>query len=166
MKTEQAFLKHIKAHQGILIKVSKIYMDNAIDQEDLRQEIIYQLWKAYPKFKGESSFTTWMYRVAVNTAITFFKKEKKRHLFERFSDKVNVKQVEMNETIDEQLAVFYKAVHQLNKIEKALILYTIEGYAQKEIAQQLGLSEVNTRVKLKRTKDKIKALIKKQGYEF
>jgi RNA polymerase sigma factor (sigma-70 family) len=166
LETEKAFLKLIEQHGGILTKVSKIYMDNTVDQEDLKQEIIFQLWKAYPSFKGKSSFSTWMYRVAVNTAITFFKQEKKLRFFDRLTTKQHQVKIEENENRDYQLHAFYTAVHQLNKIEKALILYSIEGYAQKEIAKQLGLSEVNTRVKLKRTKEKIKELIKKQGYEF
>nr|WP_199399030.1 RNA polymerase sigma factor [Putridiphycobacter roseus] len=166
MIKQKEFIKLVKPHQGILVKVSKIYMDTLTDQEDLRQEILFQLWKAYPSFKGKSQFSSWMYRVAINTAITFFKQQKKMPFLELLNDKT----VSINEAVEEikteQLAHFYGAVRQLNKIEKALILYSIEGYSQKEIATELGLSEVNTRVKLKRTKDKLKSIIKTQGYEF
>ena len=75
---EQEFLSRIEKHKGILYKVSKMYMDNIDDQEDLFQEIVCQLWKAYDSFKGESQFSTWMYRVAINTAIVFLKKEKRK----------------------------------------------------------------------------------------
>lgn len=166
MVNQSEFIKSITPHEGILIKVSKIYMDNRTDQEDLKQEILFQLWKAYPSFKGKSQFSTWLYQVAINTAITFFKQRKKRQIFDVFSENLHDKHEEKEGSKNEQLSHFYKAVHRLNKIEKALILYSIEGYAQKEIAHQLGLSEVNTRVKLKRTKDKLKSIIKAQGYEF
>ena len=77
---EQEFLSRIEQHKGILYKVSKMYMDNRDDQEDLFQEIICQLWKANDSFEGESQFSTWMYRVAINTAIVFLKKEKKEEI--------------------------------------------------------------------------------------
>ncbi len=166
LKEEREFLELMKIHHGLLIKVSKIYMDNRDDQEDLKQEILFQLWKAYPNFKGNSQFSTWMYRVAINTAITFFKQEKKRHIFDQFLETKHDQQEVEDHLKDEQLTHFYRAIHCLNKIEKAIILYSIEGYPQKQIAKELGLSEVNTRVKVKRTKEKLKSLIKTQGYEF
>lgn len=164
--TEQGFLTAIDTHKGILYKVSRMYFDKLEDQQDLFQEIILQLWKSLGSFKGESEFSSWMYRVALNTAIVFFKKEKRKP-----DNYVSIK----NEPIayedydnekDQQLVHFYKAVKQLNKIEKALILLFIEGFSGKEIAENLGLSEVNVRVKIKRTKSKLQKIIKTQGYEF
>jgi len=158
---QKTFLSQIEANKGILLKVVKMYRDTAQDQEDLQQEIIYQLWKSYPRFKRTSKFSTWMYRVALNTAITYFKKENKR-----------IDTVSMKESLDivgeepaeenTELQRFYKAVQQLNKIEKALILLFIEGLPHKEIAANLGLTEGNTRVKLSRTKSKLQAIIKKR----
>ena len=167
MESKQAeFLKLIEKHQGILYKVSRIYMDSDQDQEDLRQEIVYQLWKSYEKFKGNSQFSSWMYRVAVNTAITYFKKDKKRIDKAELDAQLDIKLEEQDLTEESKLAHFYRAVKKLNKIEKAIILFFIEGLSHKEIASNLGLTEVNTRVKLNRTKIKIKTLIKNQGYEF
>ena len=164
--SEQEFLKAIEKHKGILYKVSRVYFDKLEDQQDFFQEIILQLWKSLDSFEGKCEFSSWMYRVALNTAIVFFKKEKKKQ-----DNSISIK----NEPIDnddydnekdQQLVHFYEAVKQLNKIEKALILLLIEGYSGKEIAENLGLSEVNVRVKIKRTKSKIQAIIKTQGYEF
>ncbi|WP_437918662.1 RNA polymerase sigma factor [Sphingobacterium sp. LRF_L2] len=76
-KKEKQFLKLITSHKGILHKVGRIYMDTISDREDLHQEIIIQLWKSYESFKGDSEFSSWMYRVAVNTAISYYKKEKR-----------------------------------------------------------------------------------------
>ena len=76
MKTE--FVSVITNNQGIIHKVCGVYCDTPEDREDLFQEIVTQLWKSYPSFRNESKVTTWMYRVALNTAITFFKKDKRR----------------------------------------------------------------------------------------
>ncbi|QTV06965.1 sigma-70 family RNA polymerase sigma factor [Faecalibacter bovis] len=166
MKTQQEFLKLIDKHKGILYKVSRMYMDNSEDQNDLVQEIVMQLWKSYERFEGNSQFSTWMYRVSLNTALTYFKKEKKKS--ERFTflenvDKVD--EVDSNEK-EQQLELFYKAVHELNKVEKALIFLFLEGQSHKEIGQNLGITEGNARVKLNRTKDKLQNIIKTYGYEF
>ena len=77
MTNQTEFLRLIEQHKGILYKVSKMYMDNSEDQNDLVQEIVLQLWKSYERFEGNAQFSTWMYRVSLNTALTYFKKEKK-----------------------------------------------------------------------------------------
>jgi RNA polymerase sigma factor (sigma-70 family) len=161
---EQEFLTRIEKHKGILYKVSKMYMDNRVDQEDLFQEIICQLWKANDSFKGESQFSTWMYRVAVNTAIVFLKKEKRKvDKYEIGSE--NIKDDEGDWAIKEsQIEHFYKAVQKLEKIDKAIIFYQLEGFSHKEIGDNLGISEGNARVKLNRAKEKLKEIIKNQGY--
>ncbi|NML69608.1 RNA polymerase sigma factor [Chryseobacterium sp. RP-3-3] len=166
-QTETAFLKLVNQHKGILYKASRIYADSVEDREDLQQEILIQLWKSYQNFKGNSEFSTWMYRVAINTAITYLKKEKQRtsnqtdvpHHFE-------VQNEDYNPAKDKQLEVFYSTVQELKALEKAIIFYFMEGMSHKEIGENLGLSEVNARVKLNRTKEKIQQIIKKSGYEF
>lgn len=163
---EQAFLKRIESHKGILYKVSKMYMDNHADQQDLFQEIVCQLWKSYDTFRNESQFSTWMYRVAVNTAIVFLRKEKRKvDKYEIASE--NIKDDEGDTHIKEsQLEHFYKAVQKLEKIDKAIIFYQLEGFSHKEIGENLGISEGNARVKLNRAKEKLKEIIKNQGYGF
>ncbi|GLB52939.1 DNA-directed RNA polymerase sigma-70 factor [Neptunitalea chrysea] len=164
--SETEFLAKINEHKGILYKVSKIYMDTEEDQSDLFQEIVLQLWKSYGSFRGESKFSTWMYRVAINTSILYLKKEKRKVATSQLT---NEEVKEPNENTDEkelQLAHFYKAVQQLNKIDKAIIFYQLEGFSHKETGESLGISEGNARVKLKRVKDKLKELIKEQGYGF
>ena len=164
--TEPEFLALINEHKGILYKVSRMYFDQLEDQQDLFQEIILQLWKSLKSFKGNSQFSSWMYRVALNTAIVFFKNEKRKP--DRYTSN-NIEPIACdfyNDEKDQQLVHFYKAVQELNKIEKALILQFIEGFSGKEIAENLGLSEVNVRVKTNRTKIKLQEIIKNQGYEF
>ena len=141
-------------------------MDNADDQQDLFQEIVCQLWKSYESFRNESQFSTWMYRVAVNTAIVFLKKEKRK--VDKYQiPSENVKEEENDSQIKEsQLDHFYKAVQKLEKIDKAIIFYQLEGFSHKEIGENLGISEGNARVKLNRAKEKLKEIIKNQGYGF
>jgi RNA polymerase sigma factor (sigma-70 family) len=163
---EQDFLSLIQKHKGILFKVSKMYMDNKEDQEDLFQEIVYQLWKAYESFKGESQFSTWMYRVAINTAIVFLKKEKRKIDKYDIANKDLPQEDSHVEEKELQIAHFYKAVQKLEKIDKAIIFYQLEGFSHKEIGENLGISEGNARVKLNRAKEKLKEIIKNQGYGF
>lgn len=162
----QPFLELINANKGIIHKVTKMYMDNVEDQEDLFQEIVMQLWRAYPSFKGNSKFTTWMYRVALNTAIVFFKKERKKIEKTTLTEYIDIADTNESHDKEEKLAYLYKAVQELNSIEKALIFLFLEDQSHKEIAQNLGISEVNARVKLNRTKEKLQLIIKKNGYEF
>ncbi|WP_179333053.1 RNA polymerase sigma factor [Winogradskyella costae] len=164
--SEQEFLTAIETHKGILYKVSRMYFDKLEDQQDLFQEIILQLWKSLDSFKGKSAFSSWMYRVALNTAIVFFKKEKRKPDNYNLIKNEPIAYEDSSNEKDQQLACFYKAVKELNKIEKALILQFIDGLSGKEIADNLGLSEVNVRVKINRTKIKLQEIIKYQGYEF
>ncbi|WP_414654270.1 RNA polymerase sigma factor [Flavobacterium sp. UBA4197] len=142
-----------------------MYFYNYEDRKDLQQEIILQLWKSYSSFRGDSLRSTWMYKVAVNTAITYLKKEKRGllHYKDNLPDLVSD---EYTGEKDVQWRAFYQAAQQLNQIEKALVFYYMEGQSHKETASHLGISEVNARVKLNRTKDKIQKIIKKLGYEF
>ena len=153
-------------HKGILYKVSRMYFDKPEDQQDLVQEIILQLWKSLNSFEGKSEFSSWMYRVALNTAIVFFKKEKRKQDNFTIIKNEPIDNEVFDSEKDQQLVHFYKAVKQLTKIEKAIIILLIEGYSGKKIAENLGLSEVNVRVKIKRTKNKLQKIIKTQGYEF
>lgn len=165
---EDEFLLRIDRHKGILYKVSRMYMDNRSDQEDLYQEIVLQLWKSYNNFRGNSQFSTWMYRVALNTAITYYKKEKKvtDNLSRLDDSELKLNALECDTAIESQMNYLYKAIHQLNDVEKALIFLYLEGFSHQEIGLNLGISEGNARVKLNRTKNKLQEIIKIQGYEF
>lgn len=147
--------------------MAKIYQDDAEDRNDLLQEMTLQLWLAFDSFRGESKFSSWMYRVALNTAIVFFKKEKRRpdnlplaYDVERPDDLSNSTEKE------EQLTIFYKAIKRLDKIEKALIYLYMENQPYSEIAAHLGITEGNMRVRLNRVKNKLKDIIKEMNYEY
>jgi len=165
-ETETIFLTLINQHKAIIHKVSKMYMNHVEEQQDLFQEIVMQLWKAYPTFKGNSKFSTWMYRVALNTALVYFKKDKRKVDKTPLDENIDIIDVNESELKEEKLAYLYKAVQELNSIEKALIFLFLENQSHKEISENLGISEVNARVKLNRTKEKLQFIIKKNGYEF
>lgn len=163
---EQQFLKKIEQNKGAIIKVSRMYMDNLEDQQDLFQEIVMQLWRSYGSFRKESLFSTWLYRVAINTALMYFKKEKRRPDQHELTVDIDVVDEFDSERKEEQLRYFYQAVQHLNPVEKALIFLFLEGQSHRDISINLGISEVNARVKLNRTKEKLQQIIKTQGYEF
>lgn len=157
---EKNFIQELEANQNIIHKVCKAYTTNADDHNDLFQEISIQLWKAYQSFRGESKFTTWMYRVALNTAISLYRKSKRSIKSEELFP--NIKELtyeEYDDTTERQLSALYKAIHQLSDIEKALVLLYLEDKSYKEISLCLGISEVNARVKMNRTKVKLKELL-------
>jgi len=164
---EQEFLEKTKQYKGIIIRITRLYCNNAEDLKDLRQEIMYQLWKSFPSFRGASSFSTWMYRIAVNTCLLNIKKNKRSRIIERvniFPEIVDNSQYTLENK--EKSNIFYSAIQKLTPAEKAIIFYHLEELSHREIAEQLGISEVNARVKLKRIKDKLKNIIKIEGYEF
>ena len=162
---EQEFLDKIEKHKGIIFKISKMYMEDKEARDELFQEITFQVWKAYPTFRGDSEFSTWLYRIALNTAIVFLKSEKKRNFIsnEDFST-YKIVQEEYNYEKEEKLAAMYKAIHQLNPIDKAFIFYFLEDFSGKEIAEQMGISEGNARVKMNRAKNKLKDILNANTY--
>jgi len=163
---EKEFFALVEAHKGIIHKISRMYMDAEDDQQDLTQEIIYQLWKSYDSFQHQSRFSTWMYSVALNTALVFFKKEKRKMVVTDTMPEHMAMEENVTATKELQLSHFYRAVQKLERLEKALVFLHLENYSHKEIGENLGISEGNARIKLSRAKDKLKELIKKQGYEF
>ncbi|WP_029279304.1 RNA polymerase sigma factor [Pedobacter borealis] len=165
-ETENIFITLINQHKAIIHKISKMYMNGAEEQRDLFQEIVLQLWKAYPTFKGNSKFTTWMYRVSLNTALIYFKKDNRKVDKTPLDENIDVIDVNESTEKEEKLAYLYTAVQELNVIEKALIFLFLENQSHREIAENLGISEINARVKLNRTKEKLQFIIKKNGYEF
>lgn len=159
MHTEQEhiFVKKLEKHQNIVHKICTFYTNNSDDHNDLFQEITIQLWNAYPSFRGDSKFSTWMYRVALNTAITLYRKSKRRIKAQNL-DKISFKieYQDYDPTADKQVKLLYEAVKELNSIDKALVFLYLEDRPYEEIADTLGISNVNARVRMSRIKDKLK----------
>jgi RNA polymerase sigma-70 factor (ECF subfamily) len=157
---EKQFVSQLDEHQNIIHKVCRVYTNNSDAHKDLFQEVTIQLWKAYPKFRGDSKFSTWMYRVALNTAITLYRKSKRQIQTNDISDfHYKLESSEYDSEADDQMKLLYKAIHQLSDVEKALILLYLEDKPYREIAETMGLSEVNARVKVNRIKTKLKTIL-------
>ncbi len=157
---EHSFVTNLEQNQNIVHKVCRIYTNDQESHNDLFQEITIQLWKAYPKFRGDAKFSTWMYRVALNTAITLYRKSK-RSIKTSDIDTISfrIKVDEYDDEIEQQLKLMYAAVKQLNDIEKALVFLYLEDKSYREIADTMGISEVNARVKMNRVKTKLKKIL-------
>ncbi len=157
---EHNFITELENNQNIVHKVCTLYTNNKDAHNDLFQEITIQLWKAYPKFRGESKFSTWMYRIAINTAITLYRKSKRTIITQDYESVIfKIKADEYDETEEQQLKLLYKAVKELGDIDKALVFLYLEDKNYTEIAETLGISEVNARVKMNRIKKKLKTIL-------
>lgn len=157
---EHSFIEQLEQHQNIVHKVCRLYTNNQEAHNDLFQEITIQLWKAFPKFRGDAKFSTWMYRVGLNTAITLYRKSKRRISTSEIERvQFRLKSEPYDDTEEQQLKLLYQAVHQLNDIEKALVFLYLEEKDYREISQTLGISEVNARVKMNRIKTKLKTIL-------
>ena len=157
---EYSFVQQLKANQNIIHKICRLYTNDVDAHKDLFQEITIQLWKAFPKFRGESKFSTWAYRVALNTAITLYRKSTrsiKTVDYEKHS--FFISQEDYNHQEEEQLKLMYQAVYQLNDIDKALVFMYLEDKDYAEISETLGISEVNARVKMNRIKGKLRKIL-------
>ncbi len=157
---EHRFVTELGNNQNIVHKVCTLYTNDKDSHQDLFQEITIQLWQAYPKFRGESKFSTWMYRVALNTAITLYRKTK-RNVSTIDNDAIlfKIKADEYDETEEQQLKLLYNAIKQLGDIEKALLFLYLEEKNYTEIAETLGITEVNVRVKMNRIKNKLRTIL-------
>ncbi|UMB55196.1 sigma-70 family RNA polymerase sigma factor [Lutibacter sp. A64] len=157
---EHKFISEFQEHQKIIHKVCSIYTNNQEAHNDLFQEITIQLWKAYPKFRGDSKLSTWMYRIGLNTAITLYRKSKRTIQTQDFDTVLHkIKATDYDSTEEDQLKLMYKAIHQLSDIDKALIFLYLEDKNYKEISETIGISEVNARVKMNRIKKRLKTIL-------
>jgi RNA polymerase sigma factor (sigma-70 family) len=157
---ERDFLQIIKNNQGIIHKVCNIYCDDQEDRNDLFQEIVAQLWKSFPSFRQESKVTTWMYRVALNTAITSFKKQKRRPDKNRLTfENFQVKDENYDHEMEEDIKLLHRAVAQLTGVEKSIIILYLEDKKYEEIAEITGITQNYVRVKMNRIKKKLKKIM-------
>lgn len=157
---EKIFVRQLKENQNIIHKICRLYTKGQDAHNDLFQEITIQLWKAFPKFRGEAKFSTWAYRVALNTAITLYRKSTRSVQTVEFEAGWHfVPEHEYNYEEEEQLKLLYEAVYQLNDIEKALVYMYLEDKDYTEISETLGISEVNARVKMNRIKGKLRKIL-------
>ena len=158
--TQEEFVRQVQANQGIIQKICGLYGQTQPDREDLFQEIIVQLWKAVPKFQEQSRFSTWLYRVALNTAISDFRK--KRRALPVIQTEVASLEIESEliDDKDERLKTLYAAISRLQEIDKAIVMLYLEDKSYDEIEDIVGISASTLRVRMNRIKEKLRELTK------
>lgn len=161
MDKKEQFINTIKENEGIIYKITSVYTNSQEDQKDLYQEIVYQLWKSFESFKGKSKFSTWIYRVAINTSIAHINKGKKRVHQVSMDFRLLTIPDEQDTLLAERLSTLYAHIKLLNAIEKGLILLFLEGRSYEEIAAITGFSKTNVGTRLGRIKNKLKFQINK-----
>jgi RNA polymerase sigma factor (sigma-70 family) len=161
MDIEEKFLLKIERHQGIIRKVCMMYEQSKEDREDLFQETLYNAWKSYPKFRGDSGFSTWLYKVALNTAM--YNKRKGRRQPKTLSlDFAEDSSFESKS--EDQFQQLYMAIQYLNEVEKSIVLLVLEDLSYRQIGEIIGFTENNIGVRVSRIKQKLNKLMSRHGF--
>ncbi|MBT1706212.1 sigma-70 family RNA polymerase sigma factor [Fulvivirgaceae bacterium PWU20] len=158
--TQQEFVELVESNKRLIYKICHVYAHTAEDKEDLYQEILVQLWSSLPAFRHESKFTTWMYRVALNTAIAGLRKRKTTPLRTELDEKhiAPAEPVYMEGEPKDPVAELYAAIQLLTPIEKAIVTLYLEDKSYDEMEDVLGIAGSTLRVKMTRIKDKLQKL--------
>ncbi len=154
-KNKEDFLRLLEQNKNIIYKICFVYSTNHHSHEDLFQEVVINLWSAWPKFRGECKEQTWVYRIALNTCISCLRKSKSKPLAVPLTQNIEAIADEYDLA---KIRELYTLINQLEKIEKAIILLYIEEKSHDEISQIVGISRSNVAVKLFRIKDKLKQM--------
>lgn len=151
----RTFDRWLTDHRGLLFKVVRAYASSPNDQDDLFQEIAIRLWKSIPGYRGEAAETTWIYRVALFTAISWLRTEKKHR--NQPLDSIEHVLTAADTPKDERLDWLYEQIRKLNEVDRSLILLLLDGFSYKEISETLGISESHVGVKIHRIKKHLTA---------
>jgi RNA polymerase sigma-70 factor, ECF subfamily len=163
--TQDAFVRLVDEHRGMLYKVCRLYCFAGPDRQDLFQEIVTQLWRSYPSFRGESKISTWLYRIALNTAISGLRKQRPQVTTvdpEQFP--AGLQDFQYGAEKEEQLQLLYAAIEKLTDVERALTMLYLDDKSYQEMEDILGISQNNLRVKMNRIKDKLRKITKAGTY--
>ncbi len=161
MDKRSRFTELIKEHEQLIFKVATLYTNSREDMEDLYQEIIFQLWKSFNTFRDESKLSTWMYRVAMNTAIYTLKNSKRQVTTTPINVSTESVMDSANRSAEDKLKLLHQSLQVLNLLEKGIILLYMEGKSYYEIGKLLGLTTSNVGTKISRIKEKLKSQINK-----
>ncbi len=148
------FLELVEENKKLIYKVTHLFCEDCTDKGDLFQEIIVNLWKAYPDFKGNSKVSTWVYRISINTAVSWVRINSKNNQWIEYRSVIP--QLEDDTDLNDLQERLYNAISYLSKLDRALVMLQLEGYSYDEIAKIIGLSKTNVATKLNRIKRKLK----------
>ncbi|CCH52200.1 RNA polymerase sigma-70 factor, ECF subfamily [Fibrisoma limi BUZ 3] len=158
------FNEWLVRYKALLFKVVRSYAWTAMDQDDLFQEVIIQIWRSVPGFRGQASPMTWIYRIALNTAIKWVNKERKHTQANQPLDQLPSILSEPDDQPDERLTWLYEEIYKLDEIDRSLCLLLLDGFSYKEMASILGISESHLGVKINRIKSQLVSKSKQQHY--
>ena len=153
---ENAFIHLVKQNERVIYKVCSFYVSEESPMADLYQEVVCNLWSAYPKFRGESAFSTWIYRIALNTCISGMRKAKRRPQSTPIAELQDV--LASPEDMSDDIKEMYRLIYQLKVLDRAIVLLWLEEKSYQEIADVAGLAVNNVATRLKRAKDKLKQM--------
>ncbi len=158
---EKKFLRLISEHEGLIHKICHVYAADALAKQDLFQEIFIQLWKSFENFRNESKISTWMYRVALNTALTEKRRNKTKVSISFFSSLKDDKAQESNMDADEEnLNLLFSAISKLTEVEKAVVMLYLDDKSYEDMEDVLGINQGTLRVKMNRIKEKLRQITK------
>ncbi len=149
------FDQWLQGHRALLFKVVRAYASDTEDQNDLFQEVSIQMYRSIPSFRGDAAISTWLYRIALNTAIKWSTKEKRRVAGHHQLDKVDHLLKTQEDQLDQRLVWLYGQIKQLNEIDRSLALLLLDGYSYREMSEMMGISESNIGVKIHRIKKEL-----------
>lgn len=162
-KQQSEFLDKVNQSQNILYHICSVYTRNREDWEDLWQEILLQLWRSFSSFQEKSSFSTWMYRVALNTALMYQRKKKRSWFHTATENDVLSEDETPTFQKDEQVQLLYECIRELSPLDRAIILLKLEQKSYKEVAEITGFTESNVSVRIIRIKDRLRQLLIQKG---
>jgi RNA polymerase sigma-70 factor (ECF subfamily) len=152
VRRQAIFDDWLRAHQGLLFRIVRAYAFTPHDHEDLLQDVALQLWNSIPRFRGESKVTTWIYRVALHSAMAWSQRERTHREARQSLEEPGHVPAPSPAALDPRLEWIYAQIAKLEPVERSLILLHLEGLSYREIADTLGISEGNVGVKLSRIK--------------
>jgi len=163
--TETQFTELLSRHRGIVLKVAATYCRNAADRDDVAQEIVVQLWRAFPKYDTTRTFSTWMYRIALNVAISFVrtKSMRDRHTvaLDETHDAEDPSAAPADD--DERVRLLYAFIDRLDELNRAMLLLYLDEHSYRDIAAILGITETNVATKISRLKQRFAREMGAQG---
>jgi len=156
--SEAAFLEQVKLNQGIIYKLVGLYAQDAEEKKDFYQEILLQAWKSWPAYRGDAKFSTWLYRICLNTIFTL---KRKKHPVD-YKDSLEPLSMETPNLMQQQEEAvrLRRAIHELSEIDRAIISMHLDGYENREISDMTGISDNGVAVKLHRIKKQLANLLK------
>lgn len=165
---EGLFKRWLEQHTGLVFKVARAFAPSDADRDDLVQEILLQLWRSLPRFEGKAKESTWIYRVALNTALAWHRSENKRRT--KQTALISIDELPEPDDIagrerEELVARLYAAIRRLPKVDAALVLLYLDDLSYREMAEVLGLSETNVGVKLNRARKLLAELMQEVPHE-